>query len=191
MSDYDSKIIRKQIRVYGSVQGVGFRYRTEHAAESVGATGWVRNDPDGSVFMEIQGTEEQIDRVFAMVSQGTYVNIEKMDAKSIPVVGDERGFHTREIRVYGSVQGVGFRYRTEHAAESVGATGWVRNDPDGSVFMEIQGTEEQIDRVFAMVSQGTYVNIEKMDAKSIPVVGDERGFHTRESLGDFWGLWHR
>ena len=35
MSDYDSKIIRKQIRVYGSVQGVGFRYRTEHAAESV------------------------------------------------------------------------------------------------------------------------------------------------------------
>ena len=55
MSDYDSKIIRKQIRVYGSVQGVGFRYRTEHAAESVGATGWVRNDPDGSVFMEIQG----------------------------------------------------------------------------------------------------------------------------------------
>lgn len=63
--------------------------------------------------------------------------------------------------------------------------------PNGSVFMEIQGTEEQIDRVFAMVSQGTYVNIEKMDAKSIPVVEDERGFHTRESLGDFWGLWHR
>ncbi len=57
--------------------------------------------------------------------------------------------------------------------------------------MEIQGTEEQIDRVFAMVGQGTYVNIEKMDAKSIPVVEDERGFHTRESLGDFWGLWHR
>ena len=89
----------------------------------------------------------------------------------------------KQIRVYGSVQGVGFRYRTEHAAESVGAT--------GSVFMEIQGTEEQIDRVFAMVGQGTYVNIEKMDAKSIPVVEDERGFHTRESLGDFWGLWHR
>lgn len=98
MSDYDSKIIRKQIRVYGSVQGVGFRYRTEHAAESVGATGWVRNDPDGSVFMEIQGTEEQIDRVFAMVSQGTYVNIEKMDAKSIPVVEDERDF-IRENRL--------------------------------------------------------------------------------------------
>jgi acylphosphatase len=96
MSDYDSSIIRKSIRVFGSVQGVGFRYRTEHAAESVGATGWVRNEPDGSVLMEIQGTEEQIDKVFAMVSQGTYVNIEKMEAKTIPVVEDERDFRTRQ-----------------------------------------------------------------------------------------------
>jgi acylphosphatase len=95
MSDYDSKIIRKRIRVFGSVQGVGFRYRTEHAAESVGATGWVRNELDGSVLMEIQGTEEQIDKVFAMVSQGTYVNIEKMDARTIPLVDDENDFRTR------------------------------------------------------------------------------------------------
>lgn len=68
MSDYDSKIIRKQIRVYGSVQGVGFRYRTEHAAESVGATGWVRNDPDGRYLWKYRhrGADRQ---VFAMVSQ--------------------------------------------------------------------------------------------------------------------------
>jgi acylphosphatase len=95
MSDYNSKIIRKQIKVYGSVQGVGFRYRTEHAAESVGATGWIRNDWDGSVFMEIQGTEEQIDQVFRLVSQGTYVSIEKMDAKTIPVVDGEYSFRIR------------------------------------------------------------------------------------------------
>ena len=30
MSDYDSKIIRKQIRVYGSVQGVGFQIGRAH-----------------------------------------------------------------------------------------------------------------------------------------------------------------
>lgn len=95
MNDYDSKIIRKKIRVYGAVQGVGFRYRTRHAADLVGATGWVRNDPDGAVSMEIQGTEEQIDKVFIMVNQGTYVNIEKMEARTIPVVEDEYGFITR------------------------------------------------------------------------------------------------
>ena len=66
MSDYDSNHHPDIKGIDTAIDVVGFRYRTEHAAESVGATGWVRNDPDGSVFMEIQGTEEQIDRVFAM-----------------------------------------------------------------------------------------------------------------------------
>ena len=96
MSDYESKIIRKQIRVYGSVQGVGFRYRAEHAAGSVGATGWVKNEADGSVLMEIQGTEEQIDRVFLMVSRGNYVEIQNMEVKTIPVLDKEYGFRTVE-----------------------------------------------------------------------------------------------
>ena len=92
MSDYDSKIIRKFITVSGFVQGVGFRYRTIHAAGMVGATGWVRNNPDGSVSMEIQGTEEQIDKVFRMIEQGTYISIDNMTVKNIPVKEDERGF---------------------------------------------------------------------------------------------------
>ena len=92
MSDYNEKIIRKAITVQGSVQGVGFRYRAIHAAELVGASGWVRNNPDGSVSMEIQGTEEQIDKVFQMIMQGTYVSIDNMTAKTIPLLEDERGF---------------------------------------------------------------------------------------------------
>ena len=92
MSDYDSKVIRKSITVYGSVQGVGFRYRTVYAANLVGATGWVSNNYDGSVSMEIQGTEAQIDQVFKMVEQGTFVSIEGMQVEEIPVVVDERGF---------------------------------------------------------------------------------------------------
>ena len=50
-------MIRKRIVFHGWVQGVGFRYRARHAAEHLGATGWVRNEYDGSVTMEIQGTE--------------------------------------------------------------------------------------------------------------------------------------
>ncbi len=86
-------LIRKHIIFTGSVQGVGFRYRARHAAELYGCTGWVRNEYDGSVVMEIQGTEEQIDRVILAVERGTFVRIENMDAKRIPVVEDERGFH--------------------------------------------------------------------------------------------------
>ena len=85
-------MIRKHIVFTGAVQGVGFRYRARHAAELYGCTGWVKNEYDGSVVMEIQGTGEQIDRVILAVDRGTFVRIEHMDAKSIPVVEDERGF---------------------------------------------------------------------------------------------------
>ena len=89
-----SETVRKKIRFHGYVQGVGFRYRARHAADAVGATGWVRNEYDGSVSMEIQGTEEQIDAVILAIDRGTYVHIEKMDVKTIPVIEDERGFRT-------------------------------------------------------------------------------------------------
>jgi acylphosphatase len=42
-------MVRKHIVFYGSVQGVGFRYRARQAAGLVGCTGWVRNEWDGSV----------------------------------------------------------------------------------------------------------------------------------------------
>lgn len=89
------EIVRKHITFYGWVQGVGFRYRAHHAADLVGATGWVHNEYDGSVTMEIQGTEEQIDQVILMIECGTYVKIENMDVKTLPVEPDEHGFRTR------------------------------------------------------------------------------------------------
>ena len=87
-------MIRRHIIFYGSVQGVGFRYRARHAAELHGCTGWVRNEWDGSVTMEIQGTAEQIDAVILAIERGTYVRIENLDSRTIPVLENERGFHT-------------------------------------------------------------------------------------------------
>ena len=89
------EILRKHIVFYGWVQGVGFRYRARHAAEYYGVSGWVRNDYDGSVTMEIQGSLEQIDKVIEAIERGTYVKIEKMDVKTIPVDTEEHGFHVR------------------------------------------------------------------------------------------------
>lgn len=89
------EVIRKRLRFHGRVQGVGFRYRAKYAAAAVGATGWVRNDPDGSVAMEIQGTEEQIDRVIQQIERGSYVRVERIEQKRIPVEDGERGFETK------------------------------------------------------------------------------------------------
>ena len=87
-------IIRRHITFYGWVQGVGFRYRARHAADLCGCTGWVRNEWDGSVTMEIQGTEERIDSVILAIERGSYVRIENMDTTTIPVLEEERGFRT-------------------------------------------------------------------------------------------------
>ena len=87
--------VRKHITFHGLVQGVGFRYRARPAAELYGCTGWVRNEWDGSVTMEIQGTEEAIGKVIQTIEAGTYVRIEKMESRMIPVDPEERGFKTR------------------------------------------------------------------------------------------------
>ncbi len=88
-------MVRKQIIFHGSVQGVGFRYRARHAAELYGCTGWVRNEWNGSVSMEIQGTEEAIDKVIRAIESGTYVHIASMEVKTLPTEETERGFRTR------------------------------------------------------------------------------------------------
>lgn len=87
-----SEKIRKRIIFHGWVQGVGFRYRAYYAAEAAGATGWVKNSFDGTVIMEIQGTEQQIDMVIAGINKGTFVNIERMDCTSLPLDPEERRF---------------------------------------------------------------------------------------------------
>lgn len=87
-------MVRKHIIFYGSVQGVGFRWRAKNAAEHYSCTGWVRNEWDGSVSMEIQGTEEAIESVILAIEKGTFVGIENMDMKDIPIVEDEYRFGT-------------------------------------------------------------------------------------------------
>lgn len=88
-------MIRKHITFSGWVQGVGFRYRARHAADLYGCTGWVHNEWDGSVSMEIQGEEKDIDAVILAIERGTYVKIENMESKTIPLVEGEYGFRTR------------------------------------------------------------------------------------------------
>ena len=85
-------MVRKRIVFEGWVQGVGFRYRARNAAEHYGCTGWVRNEFDGSVTMEIQGEEADIDAVILAIERGTYVRIENMRVKGLSVDPEEYGF---------------------------------------------------------------------------------------------------
>ena len=87
-------MIRKRITFTGRVQGVGFRWRAEKAAALFRCTGWCRNEWDGSVTMEIQGREEDIDQVILRIEEGRYVRIENMRVRDIPAVENDRSFVT-------------------------------------------------------------------------------------------------
>ena len=96
MEDKDAySIIRKEIRFTGAVQGVGFRYRAKYAASGCGVTGWVKNEWDGSVLMEAQGTQRQINDMLKVIHTSPYIRIDRLDYHEIPVEENSRGFHIR------------------------------------------------------------------------------------------------
>jgi len=48
------------IQIIGNVQGVFFRAEAKSKAEGLGLTGWVKNEPDGSVLICAQGPEDKL-----------------------------------------------------------------------------------------------------------------------------------
>ena len=88
-------MVRKHITVYGRVQGVGFRYRASHAAQMLHLTGWVRNDPEGTVTMELQGEQELICRMIPLLEKDSWISIEDWEENSMPVDEEERSFSIR------------------------------------------------------------------------------------------------
>lgn len=85
--------IRKHFLFYGSVQGVGFRWRASHTAQRYDVTGWVRNLDDGSVEMEAEGTERDINDMIEDLQDHIYGSIDRIVQETIPV----RGSYTFEI----------------------------------------------------------------------------------------------
>lgn len=76
--------VRRRYRVQGVVQGVGFRYRARYAAESLGLTGWVCNEEDGTVTLEVQGRPEQMETLFLRISQSPYIQIQGLEMHPCP-----------------------------------------------------------------------------------------------------------
>ncbi|MBS6280413.1 MAG: acylphosphatase, partial [Lachnospiraceae bacterium] len=68
----------------GRVQGVGFRYTAKYLAQSLGLTGWVENEYDGTVEMEVQGREPMIDKLLEGLNRNSFINIEWIDSEVIP-----------------------------------------------------------------------------------------------------------
>lgn len=87
--------VRKKIVFRGRVQGVGFRYKAKHLAQSLGLTGWARNEYDGTVTMEIQGRGQMVDKLLYGLNHDSFIRIDWVDSEDIPLEEDERSFAVR------------------------------------------------------------------------------------------------
>ena len=63
-------MVRRRVIVHGRVQGVFFRQTAKDQALRLSLTGFARNEPDGTVQIEIEGDEAALERFLAWCSVG-------------------------------------------------------------------------------------------------------------------------
>ncbi len=79
---------------------------------------------------------------------------------------------TRRYLVRGRVQGVGFRWFVEREARTLGVSGWVRNNSDGSVEVLAVGSREQLSTLSGRLHAGPRAarvdNVDEFEARPDP-----------------------
>ena len=95
----------------------------------------------------------------------------------------------KRIIFHGRVQGVGFRYTAKYLARSLGLTGWVENEYDGTVILEVQGREALIYKLMEGLNRNQFITIDWIDTEEIPVE-KEQSFYVK-SCGSMWEMWKK
>jgi acylphosphatase len=92
----DNGDIRLSARVFGVVQGVGFRFWTMGRAEELGLTGVVKNLDDGSVSVVAEGPQHLVQELLDWLkSDNTPGRVERVEDTLSAAEGDFRGFRAR------------------------------------------------------------------------------------------------
>ena len=66
----DHSRVRVIARVTGTVQGVNYRATAARTARQHGLTGWVRNEPDGAVLIDVEGDPSSVEDFLAWCAEG-------------------------------------------------------------------------------------------------------------------------
>jgi len=74
-------VLRKiELKIYGKVQGVFFRDSAKREAKKLGLFGFVRNEPDGTVYIVAEGEDEKLKEFIKWGEKGTnYAKVEKIN----------------------------------------------------------------------------------------------------------------
>ncbi|WP_309228291.1 acylphosphatase [Virgibacillus saliphilus] len=76
--------LNKHLIISGQVQGVGFRYSAMQKAMEFQLTGWVRNKSNGTVELEVEGEEKQINSYIDELKNGfnRFIQVDHMEITS-------------------------------------------------------------------------------------------------------------
>lgn len=77
-----------RVTVTGKVQGVFFRANVKKVADILGVKGFVRNEHNGSVFVEAEGEDEMVNKLIDYCHHGPEdANVEKVSISLGVIVG--------------------------------------------------------------------------------------------------------
>lgn len=88
----NAPLVRKRYCFSGFVQGVGFRWEAKKLAEQLNLTGWIRNECDGSVTMEIEGKVDSIVECIRTMQGVPRFDITDIQAEDLPCSRAETNF---------------------------------------------------------------------------------------------------
>ena len=70
------------IKIFGAVQGVSFRYYTQEQAQKLNITGFVRNEPDDTVYIEAEGDDKALAQLTEWCKKGpSFGKVEKVEVR--------------------------------------------------------------------------------------------------------------
>lgn len=89
-------VVARRVVVRGDVQGVFFRASTRDQADACGVTGWVRNNPDGTVEAHLEGRRQDVAEVLDWIRRGgpPRARVEAVEDAEARTSGDD-GFEVR------------------------------------------------------------------------------------------------
>ena len=86
-------LVRYFGKATGRIQGVGFRMFVQQNAGELNVTGWIRNMEDGTVDMELQGSQAAVDEMERIIRKGNYfIKVQSFGLETRPVKADESRF---------------------------------------------------------------------------------------------------
>ncbi len=84
--------VQLSAELQGHVQGVGFRYSTREIASQFAVTGYVKNNPDGTVSLVAEGEKKELQALLKAVQDRFASNIGDTNLNWYPASGNYQKF---------------------------------------------------------------------------------------------------